>query len=101
MLSVVSVYPQCARADTVRTTLPPRMRWIRPLVHQDALRQIVKQVQDAGDLVYGLSLDDAAKIIFFYFRHEQFVLASDTFGWGVDRTVQWITERIESAILKA
>ncbi|MET9249900.1 helix-turn-helix domain-containing protein [Nonomuraea sp. NPDC003709] len=69
--------------------------------HQDALRQIVKQIHDVGDLANGLSLDDAAKIIFFYFRHDQFVLASDTFGWGVDRTVQWITERIESAILEA
>ncbi|MEO3809836.1 hypothetical protein ABGB17_12625 [Sphaerisporangium sp. B11E5] len=69
--------------------------------HQDALRQIVGQIRDTGDLADRVSVDDAAKIIFFHFRYDQFTLAADTFGWGVDRAVRWITQRIESAILKA
>lgn len=68
--------------------------------HLQALRQIVARIQDVGDLADGVSVEDAVKIIFFHFRYDQFALATDTFGWGVDRTVRWITERLESAILR-
>jgi AcrR family transcriptional regulator len=69
--------------------------------HQEALREIVQGVHKVGDLADGISVDDAVKIIFFHFRYPQFYLAADDFGWGVDRASLWITERIESAILKS
>ncbi|GAA2216043.1 TetR/AcrR family transcriptional regulator [Nonomuraea monospora] len=68
--------------------------------HRDALRQIMEQIRDVGDLADGMSVEDAAKITFFYFRYDQFALAADTFGWGVDRAVRWIAGRVASAILK-
>ena len=52
-----------------------------------------------GDLADGLSVADAARIIFFHFHHAQYVLAADTFGWGVDRTTRWLLDRVEAAIL--
>ncbi len=66
--------------------------------HQAALRQIVQGIQDAGDLADGVSVEDAVRIVFFHFRYDQFALATDTFGWGVERSVRWITERVEAAI---
>ena len=68
--------------------------------HHEALAVIVQGIEDVGDLADGLSVDDAARIIFFHFRHAQFVLAVETFGWGVDRTRRWILERVEAAVLK-
>lgn len=68
--------------------------------HLQALRQIVGGIQDVGDLADGVSVEDAVRIIFFHFRYDQFALAVDTFGWGVDRTRRWITERLDSAILR-
>ncbi|MFD7307791.1 TetR/AcrR family transcriptional regulator [Promicromonospora sp. NPDC059942] len=68
--------------------------------HQEALRQIVQRIQDVGDLADGVSVEDAVRIIFFHFRYDQFALASDAFGWGVDRAVRWITERLGAAILR-
>ncbi|MFJ3403848.1 TetR/AcrR family transcriptional regulator [Promicromonospora sp. NPDC090134] len=68
--------------------------------HLQAVRQIVARIQDIGDLADGVSVEDAVRIIFFHFRYDQFALAADTFGWGVDRTRRWITDRLESAILR-
>ena len=68
--------------------------------HLEALSVIVQGIRGVGDLADGLSADDAARIIFFHFRHAQYALAVDTFGWGVDRTKQWLLERVEDAILK-
>lgn len=68
--------------------------------HTEALEIITKGIEDVGELADGLSVADAAKIIYFHFRNPQFVLASETFGWGVDRAKHWILERVESAILK-
>jgi hypothetical protein len=33
------------------------------------------------------------------FRYEQFTLAADTLGWGEDRALDWIRERVENALL--
>lgn len=69
--------------------------------HTEALELIAKGIADVGELADGLSVSDAAKIIYFHFRNPQLVLASETFGWGIDRAQQWLLERVESAILKS
>ncbi|MFQ6393979.1 TetR/AcrR family transcriptional regulator [Nocardia sp. KC 131] len=68
--------------------------------HLEALETITKGIADIGELADGLSVLDAARIIYFHFRNPQFVLASETFGWGIDRARQWLLERVESAILE-
>ena len=69
--------------------------------HQEALAIIVEGIREVGDLAEGLSVDDAARIIFFHFRHPQFSLAVDTFDWGVERSRQWLLERVEAAVLRS
>lgn len=68
--------------------------------HQTALREIVTGMRDAGGLAGGVTVEDAVRVIFFHFRYAQFALAADDFGWGVERTTRWLTERVEAAILK-
>ncbi|MFJ3671067.1 TetR/AcrR family transcriptional regulator [Streptomyces sp. NPDC090106] len=68
--------------------------------HIEALETIVVGIADLGDLAEGLSNEDAARIIFFHFRNPQFVLAVETFGWGVERATKWLVERVAAAILK-
>ena len=51
-------------------------------------------------LAGGITVNEAVQVIFFHFRYAQFALASDEFGWGVERTTRWLTERVASAILK-
>jgi len=67
--------------------------------HQEALIEIVAQIRETGDLKKDLSDEDAARIIYFHFRFEQFTLAADTFGWGDDRARDWIRGRVENALL--
>ena len=67
--------------------------------HHEALAVIVQGIEDVGDLADGLSVDDAAHHLL-PFRHAEFVLAVETFGWGVDRTRRWILERVEAAVLE-
>ncbi|NQX37156.1 TetR/AcrR family transcriptional regulator [Herbiconiux sp. VKM Ac-2851] len=68
--------------------------------HTEALEIITKGIADVGELADGLSVTDAAKIVYFHFRNPQLVLASETFGWGIDRAQRWLLERVEAAILK-
>lgn len=68
--------------------------------HQNALREIVTGIRDVGGLGAGTTVKEAVQVIFFHFRYAQFALASDEFGWGVERTTRWLTERVASAILK-
>jgi AcrR family transcriptional regulator len=68
--------------------------------HLQALTEIVAGIRETGDLAGGLSNEDAARIIYFHFRYEQFTLAADFFGWGEARAADWIRERIEAAILE-
>jgi AcrR family transcriptional regulator len=67
--------------------------------HLDALQEIVAQLRTTGQLRKDVSDEDAARIIFFHFRFEQFELGAKTFGWGVDRTRDWIRERVEATLL--
>src|SRR5215831_18733067 len=67
--------------------------------HLDALIEIVGQIRETGDLKKDLSDEDAARIIYYHFRFEQYTLAADTFGWGEDRALDWIRERVEVALL--
>jgi hypothetical protein len=67
--------------------------------HHEALVEIVTQIRETGDLKKDLSDEDAARIIYYHFRYEQFTLAADTFGWGEDRALDWIRERVENALL--
>jgi AcrR family transcriptional regulator len=67
--------------------------------HHEALVEIVAQIRKAGDLKKNLSDEDAARIIYYHFRFEQFTLAAETFGWGEDRARDWIGERVEIALL--
>jgi AcrR family transcriptional regulator len=67
--------------------------------HLDALIEIVGQIRETGDLKKDLSDEDAARIIYYHFRFEQFTLVADTFGWGEDRARDWIRERVENALL--
>ncbi|GAA1132502.1 TetR/AcrR family transcriptional regulator [Kribbella jejuensis] len=67
---------------------------------QNALRDIVTGLRDVGGLADGITVEEAVQIIFFHFRYAQFALAADEFGWGAERTTRWLTERVESAILK-
>jgi len=67
--------------------------------HLDALIEIVGQIRETGDLKKGLSDEDAARIIYYHFRFEQFTLLADSFGWGEDRARDWIRERVENALL--
>jgi hypothetical protein len=53
------------------------------------------------DLKKGPSDEDAARIIYYHFRFEQFSLAADDVGWGDDRARDWIRERVEIALLDA
>ena len=72
--------------------------------HLEALCVIGEGIRAIGDLADDLAddltVDDAARIIFFHFRHAQFSLAVDAFGWGVDRSARWIAERVGTAILR-
>jgi AcrR family transcriptional regulator len=67
--------------------------------HIQALVEIVAGIRRAGDLAVGLSDEEAARIIYFHFRFEQFTLVADEFGWGDARALDWIRERVELAIL--
>ena len=67
--------------------------------HVEALVEIVAQIRAAGDLRPDLSDEDAARIVFYHFRYEQFTLLANTFAWGEDRARDWIRERIEIALL--
>jgi hypothetical protein len=67
--------------------------------HHEALIEIVAQIRETGDLKKDLFDEDAARIIYFHFRFEQFTLAADTFGWGNDRAREWIRGRVENALL--
>ena len=67
--------------------------------HHEALVEIVAQIRATGDLRKDLSDDDAARIIYYHFRFEQYTLAADSFGWGEDRALDWIRDRVENAIL--
>jgi AcrR family transcriptional regulator len=67
--------------------------------HIEALVVIVGQVRSAGGLRKDLSDEDAARIIYYHFRFEQFTLVADGFGWGEGRARDWICERVESALL--
>ena len=69
--------------------------------HVQALVEIVAGIRKTGDLARGLSDEDAARIIYFHFRYEQFTLAADDFGWGDARALDWIRERVKIAILDA
>jgi AcrR family transcriptional regulator len=69
--------------------------------HLEALVEIVAQIRETGDLNNDLSDEEAARIIYWHFRFEQFTLAADTFGWGEDRARDWIRERVESVLLDA
>ncbi|MCW8103665.1 TetR/AcrR family transcriptional regulator, partial [Streptomyces tauricus] len=68
--------------------------------HIEALETIVEGIADDDALAEGVSIQEAAQIIFFHFRNPQFVLASETFGWGVDRATHWLTDRVTAAILR-
>ena len=68
--------------------------------HTEALQIITQGIKDVGELEDALSVAEAAQIIYFHFANPQFVLVSETFGWGVDRAKDWLLERVESAILK-
>jgi AcrR family transcriptional regulator len=68
--------------------------------HHEALVEIVAQIREAGNLKKNLSDEDAARIIYYHFRFEQFRLAADDFGWGEDRARDWIRERVEMALLE-
>ncbi|MFD5065100.1 TetR/AcrR family transcriptional regulator [Streptomyces sp. NPDC058394] len=68
--------------------------------HIEALETIAEGIADNGDLADEVSVQDAAKIIFFHFRNPQFALAVETFGWGVDRATQWLVDRVAATILK-
>jgi AcrR family transcriptional regulator len=67
--------------------------------HHEALIEIVAQIRETGDLRQELSDEDAARIIYYHFRFEQFTLAADSFGWGDERARDWICERVETALL--
>ena len=67
--------------------------------HHEALMVIVAQIRETGDLKRDISDEDAARIIYYHFRYEQFTLAADTFGWGEDGARDWIRERVEDALL--
>jgi AcrR family transcriptional regulator len=69
--------------------------------HHDALVEIVTQIRETGELKPDLSDDDAARIIYYHFRFEQFTLVADGFGWGWERARDWIRERVEAALLDA
>jgi AcrR family transcriptional regulator len=67
--------------------------------HIEALVEIVRQIRGTGELKKDLSDEDAARIIYYHFRFEQFTLAAETFGWGKDRARDWIRERVETTLL--
>jgi AcrR family transcriptional regulator len=67
--------------------------------HHEALVEIVTQIRETGDLAKDLSDEDAARIIYYHFRFEQFTLVADGFGWGETRARDWIAERVGAAIL--
>jgi AcrR family transcriptional regulator len=67
--------------------------------HHEALVEIMAGLRQTGELKKDVSVEDAARIIYYYFRFEQFTLAAEDFGWGEARARDWIRERIETAIL--
>ena len=81
--------------------VPPSFSRRRTARHLEALVAIVAQMRGTGDLRKDLSDEDAARIIYYHFRFEQWTLAADTFGWGEARARDWIRERVEIALLAA
>jgi AcrR family transcriptional regulator len=69
--------------------------------HLEALIEIVAQIRETGDLKEDLSDEEAAWIIYYHFRFEQFELVAHNVGWGEDRARDWIRERVELALLDA
>ena len=67
--------------------------------HHEALLAIVAQVRETGKLKEEISDEDAARIIYYHFRFEQFTLAAETFEWGEERARDWIRQRVENALL--
>jgi AcrR family transcriptional regulator len=67
--------------------------------HIEALVLIVADIRETGALKADLSNEDAARIIYYHFRFDQFTLVADTFGWGKNRARDWISERVKLAIL--
>jgi AcrR family transcriptional regulator len=68
--------------------------------HLEALVVIVADIRATGDLKDDVSDEDAARIIYYHFRFDQFALLADTFGWGRERARDWIRGRVESALLE-
>ncbi|MFJ3671050.1 TetR/AcrR family transcriptional regulator [Streptomyces sp. NPDC090106] len=68
--------------------------------HIEALETIMGGIADDGDLAAEVSVEDAARIVFFYFRNPQLVLAVETFGWGSERARQWLFGQVAHAVLK-
>lgn len=69
--------------------------------HLEALGVILTPLSQSGALREGLTVENAARMIFFHFHHAQFVLASESFGWGESAAAEWITGRIAAAILRS
>ena len=69
--------------------------------HHEALLAIVAQVRETGKLKEEISDEDAARIIYYHFRFEQFTLAAETFEWGEERARDWIRERVQNTLLTA
>lgn len=68
--------------------------------HLAALHEILQPLSETGDLQTGLSVEDAARIVFFHFRFDQWSLLAHDFSWGVDRATEWLTERVKASILQ-
>ncbi|MET8520802.1 TetR/AcrR family transcriptional regulator [Nocardioides sp. NPDC004968] len=68
--------------------------------HLTALTAVAAQIRHAGDLADGLGTEDAASIIFFHFRYDQYVLCAERFAWGEERTLSWLTHQVATAILR-
>jgi len=68
--------------------------------HLAALDQIVGEFATAGWLRDDIAAADAARTIFFLFRHQQYDLAVNEFGWGVERTRDWFVAAAAQLILR-
>ncbi|GGL97752.1 TetR/AcrR family transcriptional regulator [Nakamurella endophytica] len=66
---------------------------------REALRRVVRDVRGTGRLQDGLDDERAVDIVLFHMRHQQLSLLIDDLGWRPEEAMDWIQQRLRSALL--
>lgn len=60
---------------------------------------VARKLADLGALKRGLTVEDAADILWFYFGYSGFFTLMGDNGWSADRSEEWLREMAEIAVL--